>query len=248
MPFDHPGGPLGFVCGQRVLDRLVGLTVGIVPSRCAPVQLPDLVRRSPLQTNTQQVGKKVVVAPPPTDIVESNKEQIRAFCLLEQRLAIGAPRNRVTQRTRELFQQRGLHEEVANIRRLTMENLLGEVVKDETMAAGERVHERCDVAVPLHRKPSQLQSCRPTLCSRCQGLRCIIGEVGSGRLAEERCCFVRGEAELVLSQLSQLTPRPRWVSNKGGSARLINPMCRPGGACSSRKLIDACTTCSSITW
>ena len=83
--FDVPGG-------QRMANRRRRLPVLLVPPAGAPVQVGDLVGALVEQMGPQHVREEVVVAVPPTVVVERDHEQVGALQRLEHGLAAGLRR------------------------------------------------------------------------------------------------------------------------------------------------------------
>ena len=203
--FDQPGGPFLLARGQGVPDRLVGQPLLLVPSRGVAVQAPGTLRVL-FQPGPEQVGEQMVVAPPAPDIVELHHEQAGPVHLFEQFLAVVAAGDRVAQRPAEAFQHRRLEEEVRRSR-LPFEDLLGQVVQDVPVAAGEGGHEARDVGLGAQRQRRQLQPDGPAFGP--------FGQRGGGRevevgrdLAEQFRRLVEVEPEIGGAHLTQLAPPP----------------------------------------
>jgi hypothetical protein len=72
------------------------------------------------------------------------------------RTAVGPSRHRGTQRPRQPLQDRGLQQEDAQRLGLAVQHLLGQVIEDEAVAAGEPGHEGADVVVAPQQQGGQL--------------------------------------------------------------------------------------------
>src|SRR3989304_8124945 len=105
----------------------------------------------------------MMVAIPLTIIVRGEDEQVGAFegfqrvlpgrCRVEQ--------NRIAKGTAQTFKDGCPQEEVLDALGLPMQDLLKQVVKHETMRAGEGVDEACWVRKTLHGERGQLQAGNP---------------------------------------------------------------------------------------
>jgi hypothetical protein len=108
LPLHQPRRPGHVAGGQGVVDGLVGQPLGPVPGGRGPVQLGHPLGPLLGQADTQQVGEQVVVAPPAPHLVQRHQEQVGPLDPLQQPLAVGPPRHRVTQGTAQPLQHRGL--------------------------------------------------------------------------------------------------------------------------------------------
>ena len=123
----------------------VSETVLLMPAGRVPVQLHDAPWSLLLQPHPEQVGEKVVVAPPAADLVERHQEQPGRFDCLQHRLTIASAGDRIAQLPRQPLQHRGLQQEPAHLLRLAFQHLLRQVVEDVAVAAAERRHEPRDI-------------------------------------------------------------------------------------------------------
>ena len=137
---DDPCGPVDVSTGDDVPDGVVDHPLLLVPRGRGTVQLCGTAG-PPLQARPQQVTEQVVVAPPATHVVERHEEQVGPLDSLEQFLAVVASGDGIAQRTGQPVQHRCLHQELADLRGLLLEHLLGEVIHDVTVAAREGLHE-----------------------------------------------------------------------------------------------------------
>ena len=211
LPLDQPRGPGHLPGGHRVPDRVLGQPVVFVPGGRVTVQLRYLAGLFLLQAGAEQVGEQVVVAPPAADLIQRHQEQPGPLDLLQQRLAPGPAGDRVAQRTGQPFQHRGLQQEGAHLLGLALEHLLGQVVQDVPVAAGERGHEPGDVRLAAQRQRGQLQPGCPAFGPRGQRRHICSGQrhVGyGGHLPQQRRGLLNGELQLSRAELGQLPAGP----------------------------------------
>jgi hypothetical protein len=149
VPFDQPGRPIGVAGGQGMVDGVVAQPVLLTPAGCSPVQLGHPLRVGLPEAGLQQVGEQVVVAPPAALLVQGDQEQVGPLNPLQQLLAVVAATHCVTQRARQPLQHRGLQQELNNVVGLAGQDLLGQVVEDEAVAAAEGGDEAGRVGVTL---------------------------------------------------------------------------------------------------
>jgi len=146
--FDQPGGPGHLSGGHRVPDRVIGQPTLRVPGCRVTVQTRGQARLFLLQSDPEQVGEQVVVAPPAADLIKRHQEQPGPLHLFQQLLAAGAAGHGVTQRTAEPLEHRGLQQERAHPLTLVLEHLFGEEVQDIAVAAGELCDEPGGIGLP----------------------------------------------------------------------------------------------------
>ena len=232
---DQPGGPGHLPGGDRVPDRVIGQPALRIPGGRVAVQSGNPAGLFLLQAGAEQVGEQVVVAPPAAHLIQRHHEQPGPFGLLQQRLAARPAGDRVAQLPRQPLQHRGLQQELAHLLTLALEHLLGQVVQDIAVAAGERGDEAVDVGLPAQRQASQLQPGRPALGPRGQrrGGRVRQRRTGprpAGRrrdLLQQRRRLPGREPQVRGAQLGQLPagPQPRQGQRRVAAAgqRQVQP-------------------------
>ena len=139
------GGPVEVLGRERVPDRVRDEVVGGVPVAGPPVQVRHLVGVLGEQACVQHVGEQVVVAVPGALRVERDDEEVAALEVLQHPGAVGAAGDRVAQGAGEPVEDGGAEQEVADLGGLAGQHLVGEVVDDEPVAAGERLDEAGDL-------------------------------------------------------------------------------------------------------
>ncbi len=216
---DDPGRPDHLPGGHRVPDRVIGQPMLGVPRRRVAVQLRRAAGLFSLEPGVEQVGEQVVVAPPAAHLIERDQEQARPLRLLQQRLAAHAARDGVAQRAAEPLQHRGLPQERAQLRVLPFEHLLGQVVQDVAVAAGERGHEGGGIVVAAQGQRGQLQPGRPAFGPGRQRRHRRIRQARR-HLLEQLPGFCGREPKLGLAQLGQLAacPQPRHRQRRVAAA------------------------------
>ena len=171
--------------------------------------------RSSEQVRVEHVGEQVVVAVPAAAVVERDEEEVRAVQRLEHRLAVrggtGVVRRAhgVAQRSGESGEDGGVEQEAAYVVGLAADDLVGEVVDDEPVVAGESGDERGLVVAVAQRDGGELERRHPALGAGLQR-----GDVGDGEsepveVVEVRGDFVRREAEVGCADLDELSACPQ---------------------------------------
>ena len=127
-----------------MLDGLFGQTVGGVPGAGASVQPGNVVGLLGVQACSQDVGEQMVVPVPGALVVEGNEEEVVAVEVLQRPGAVGAPGDGISEGAGKPVQNGRVQQEVPDGSRLTGEDLVGEVVDDGSVAAGEGVDEAGD--------------------------------------------------------------------------------------------------------
>ncbi len=207
---DDPGRPQHLPGGGRVPDGVVGQPVLLAPGRGVAVQLRRAAGLFLVQADAEQVGEQVVIAPPAAQLIQRDQEQPRPFGLLEQRLAALAAGDGVAQRAAEPVQHRGLEQERPQLPVLPLEHLLGQVVQDIPVAAGERGHEAGGIVMSAQGQRGQRQPGRPALGPGRQRRHRRIRQ-GRRRVLEQLPGLRGGEPQLGRAHLGQLAagPQPR---------------------------------------
>ena len=238
MLLDQPGGPGHLPGGHRMPDRVIGQPALRGPGGRVPVQIGNPAGLFGLQAGAEQVGEQVVVAPPAAHLIQRHQEQPGPFGLFQQRLAAGPAGDRVAQLPRQPLQHRGLQQKRAHLLTLVLEHLLGQVVQDIAVAAGERGDEAVDVGLPAQRQARQLQPGRPALGPRGQrrGDRVRQRRTGprpAGRsrdLLQQRRRLPRREPQVRGAQLGQLPAGPQPRQGQGRVAAAGQRQVQPRGA------------------
>jgi hypothetical protein len=142
-------GPLVVAAGQGMPDGVGGITVVLEPGTGPPVQPPDVVRLLFEQVRAQHVGEQVVVAVPLPMVVERDEEQVGPLQRHQPRRAAGLTGDGVAQPTGEPVEDGGPQQEAAHVGGLAGQHLLGQVVHDEPVVAGEPGDRRAGVVAVL---------------------------------------------------------------------------------------------------
>jgi hypothetical protein len=213
---DQPGRPIGGPGGQGVVDGLVDQPLLLEPGGRSLVQVGHPVWTSPLQPRKQQLGEQVVVAPPAAHLVQRHQEQVGRLDPLQQLLAVGPAGDRIAQRTAQPRQHRRLQQELAHLRWLTLQHLLGEVVQDVPVAAGERRHEPGRIGAATQRQRGQLQPGDPPFGASRQRRQAGRRQLQPGGLPQQGGRLVGGEAQVGGAQLGQLPASAHPGQRQGG--------------------------------
>jgi hypothetical protein len=206
--FDQIRRPLELLGSQGVVDRRGSVAVPLAPVTGPDVQCTDAVGVLVEQSRPQHLAEEMVVAVPPTAVVERDQEEISALESLEHGLAAVLTGDGVAQRTREPAQDGRLQQEAAHLFRLTLEDLLDQVVHDEAVVPGEARDEARHVVAPLHRQRGQLQRRDPALGTSLQRGDLVRRQRQPHLVAQVRGRFVRREAQVGGADLDQLPPCP----------------------------------------
>ena len=108
--------------------------------------------------------------------VERADEGVLVLQALEHRLGAHAAGERVREWTADALQKRGPQEQVAHLRRLTLEDLGEQVTRNGALAAGELRHEPLWVGVCGQRDRRQPQARRPSLRAFVQRAKRLASE------------------------------------------------------------------------
>ncbi len=139
---DQLGGFGTVACCQGMAKSLGSVTVGLEPVSCAVVQVGDAAGVLVGEAGPEDIAEQVVVPVPAATVIERDQEQVRPFKGVENHLRVASPGHRSTQVRREPAQDRGLQQEDSDVVGLTIEDLIREVVDDESVVTGEARDER----------------------------------------------------------------------------------------------------------
>ena len=170
------------------------------------MQLVDSLGLLVQQSRPQHVGEEVVVAVPEAAIVERDEEEVGPIEPLEHRLPAAATGHGIAQRSGEPVHDRGLEQEAPDFIGLALEHLLGEVVDDEAVVAGEARDEPAGVVAALHRQRGELQRGDPPLGSSFESVDVVRRQVQAHRVVEVGGGLVGGEPQVGGTDLEQLAP------------------------------------------
>lgn len=230
--------------GEGVADGVLEAEPGLVPGTRAPVE----VRHPPgclgEQARLQHVGEQVVVAVPAAVGVERDEEQVVPLEAAEDPGGVGASGQRVAERTREALEHRGREQEVAQLRGLPGEDLVGQVVEDEPVAAGKGGDEpggrrRVHVA---EGEGGELEAGDPALGAVREHRDVLAGEVEaivSCRKRRASSAVNRRSAARTSVSWPRVRSRAR---GSGGSERVDRTRCTGAGSASSRNVTASCTS------
>src|SRR5918997_4371717 len=136
--------------GERMPYRLAKVPVVLVPARGQEVQLVRKFGAFAPQAAAQEVGEEVVVAGPPALVVQRDDEEVLRLQLLKHLLPVIAACEGVAQGGAHALNHGGPEQEPPHPFGLAFEDLLGQEVKDVTVATGESFYEARDVVAVAH--------------------------------------------------------------------------------------------------
>ncbi len=193
-----------------VADRLDDATPLFVPGGRGVVQRRDRRRRDAPQFEAQQIGEQVVVAEPRTGGVERGDERVLVFEPLEDRLGPDGAGEHIGERAADARKNRRAQEQVAHLRRLSLQHLGEEVARHGPLAARELGHKALRVRVRGQRDRRQAQTGRPSLGAFLQRVEPGIRQRDSAG-AQQGAGFVEREAQVGPAQFGQLAREPQAV-------------------------------------
>ena len=198
--------------------------MGGVPGTGSSVQVRHLVGVLGQQTRAQHVGEQVVVAVPGAFRIERHHEQVVALELLQRAGRAGAAGHRVAQGTGELVEERSTEQERVHLAGLPGQHLVGEVVDDEPVAAGEGLDEgghRVTLADAAEGEAGELQPGDPALRALVEGGHVGSREVEPHHLVQEVAGLGPGQPQVDCPELRELPTRaePRQGEGRVGAGR-----------------------------
>ena len=155
----------------------------------------------------EELEQQVVIAVPLAAVVEWGDEHIRAFEFDQSRGRALCAGQRVGQRAVHLIDDRRHQHEVALGGPERLQDLLGEVLADETVLPSEARDERGPVLRPADGQVGEVQAGRPALGPfRERDDRTVIEPEGQ-RPIQEGVAFLGGETEIARPDLDERTTR-----------------------------------------
>ncbi len=147
----------------------------------------------------------MVVAVPLPPVVERHQEQVGALQGHKRGPTPVPAGDGVAQRSGEPLQDRRLEQEAADVVGLASQNLLGEIVDDVAVVAGETRDERARIVAPLYGQGRQLQGGDPTLGAPVERRDVALGQRQPHRAVEVGRGLLGGEAQVGGPYLQQVT-------------------------------------------
>ena len=220
VALDEVGRPLDVVGGEGVGDGLGHQVVAREPHRCALVQPRHLLGAVALQPSAQVVGEQVVVAEPLALGVERPQEEVTALELLEHRLAVGPGRERPRQIAAQPVADRGDQQELQDVGGQGAEHVLGEVLADGVVAAGEVADQSGGIGGVAQRQRHELQGRDPAVRALGEPRDVVALQRQPVEVDEERAGLVDVEAQRRGVDLGQLAadPQPGERQARAGAA------------------------------
>ncbi len=193
-----------------MFDGRLGVADPKVPVGGASMQGRDLVGMFILQVVAQEVPEQLVVADPSTGDSVTGEEDRTSLEFHDRRSRIGPLEDVVTQVDVELDEHRRAQQEAAKVGADLVENLLGEVVGDETAAPAEAIREVGEVVASLHRDRCELEANGPPLGPVDQLLDEGWIEFASTHESEEFGSLSRVECEIATTNLGEAILEGEW--------------------------------------
>jgi hypothetical protein len=194
------------------------------PLRRRAPQRPDDPGLRSAQLEAQQVGEQVVVAEPGPSGVDGRDERVGALEALQDPLGARCAGEDVGERAADPIEHRRAQQQLADLRRLTVEHLGHEVVGDGALAARELGDEPLRLGVIGQRHRRQPQARGPALGA--------FAQRPDGRVAErhpvglqQRAGLLDGEPEVAVANLRQRSghPQPMEAERRLGPRRQHHP-------------------------
>jgi hypothetical protein len=134
---------------------------------------------APRQLGPQQPGKQMVIAIPAPPPVERQQEQVLALNLRDQLGGAHILDHRLAQRRGHPAKDRGPQQEPLERRVEPRENLLGEIVHQVAVVAGELPDRLATIPLPSQPQRRQLQRGRPPLSASHEHSQLVVAETDS---------------------------------------------------------------------
>src|SRR5262249_24264954 len=134
---------------EGVMHRFNEEFLLLVPGAGTTMQVRQEFRLGLEQAASEHLGKQVMIAIPPPLLVQRDHKEIRPFKGLEPRLASRVFGHSLAERGAEALEDRGAQQKRLDRCRLPGENLFGEIIQREAVAAGKGSEERRKISSAL---------------------------------------------------------------------------------------------------
>ena len=136
------------------------------------------------------------------------------------------------------FEDGGFEQEAAHVLGLVSQHLVGEVVHDVPVVAGESGDERRGVASPAQRE-QVLERCRSTSVRASGGRDVVVAEAEALQVVEVARDLLGGEAQVGGTDLEGGTASPQPRQRQGGVGSGADDRARSGGGRWSTRNVNA---------
>jgi hypothetical protein len=198
---DGLGGSADVACGDVVAHRVRDQSLLEVPLGRPAVQFGGV---APTELQAQEVGEEVVVAVPLALAVERDEEEVRALDAPQHLGRVVAPGDGVAQRRAQPIQDARAQQELPHVRRLPVEHLVGEVVDDVAVVAGEARHGRRGIVASAQSQSGEVQAGGPALGALDQAADVVGAQREALPSVEQVVGLLAIEAQLVDGDLGEL--------------------------------------------
>jgi hypothetical protein len=202
------GGALA-VGGEGVADRLGGRAFEPVPGARPPVQLRHDIWLAAGEPAAEHLSEQVVIPEPLAMIVERHEEQVLALQQVDDVRCVCHARDGVAQLGGEAIKNGRPGQELADVMRLTAEDLLGQEVGDVAVAPGEGADEGAGGRVAAQGQGGHVDPGGPAFGPADQLGRVWLAEFDARGRAHERGRLSSREAQLPGADLGQVSHRPQ---------------------------------------
>ena len=113
-PFDQVRRSLEILTSQSVVNRICCITILLVPCACPPVQTRYLIGLLRHQVNTEDIGKKVVIAIPVAPVIQRDDKEVAPLQGFQPFASSRLSGDHITQWTAQAVEDGGLEQKTAN--------------------------------------------------------------------------------------------------------------------------------------
>ena len=251
---DHSEGHPMLACGEQVLDRLLRMAVVEEPAGGSDVELGSGLGILEPELVAQEVGEHVVVAEELTGAVQPDQEERALLEVVQHRPGVGGTGHRVAQLDGEPPEHRGLEQEATDVGWLLLDHLLHEVLRDQTVAAGERVDGHTHVRHVLQGDRSELETHHPAIGAVGQSPDLVVGQLALGDRGEQLPGLSRCEGQIGTTDLDEPPRRSGGATTEDRDGVVVTtltaagrPVTRSPTSLSRARLVRRCTSSRTST-
>ncbi len=173
-----------------------------------------------LETLAQKIGKEMMIAIVVALVVQWNEEKVALFQRGQQRLAVAAPGDCITEQALQPIQNRGLQQKFKEFWRQFLQHIFQQIIDQVAITAAKAGNKGFWIGLSLQGKSSQLQCCHPAFGALRQSSQCVGRKLQMHDITIKIGGFAIAKKEFVAGDFGQLiahTQARQWQRGLGSA-------------------------------